>query len=52
MTKDAYKAGYEQPIHDVCKWLEFNTDWNQEWDEVGRNLDYGKIEELKSDLLK
>lgn len=30
----------------VKKWLEFNTSWNMEYDEEGRNPDYGKIDEL------
>lgn len=45
---------YEEPemvnkqefIAKVKRWLEFNTDWNMEYDEEGRNPDYGKIDEL------
>jgi hypothetical protein len=45
---------YEEPemvnkqefIAKVKRWLEFNTDWNMEYDEGGRNPDYGKIDEL------
>ena len=51
MKSTAYKTGYIQAVEDVCKWLEQNADWNQEWVEAGRNPNYGKIEELKSDLL-
>lgn len=30
----------------ACKWLKLNTNWDDEWDEMGRNMNYGKIEEL------
>ena len=34
-------------IDKACKWLEFNTNWNDEWDETGRNINYGLIEEFR-----
>lgn len=33
-------------IAKVKRWLEFETNWNMEYDEEGRNDDYGKIDEL------
>lgn len=33
-------------IAKVKRWLELETDWNMEYDEEGRNPDYGKIDEL------
>ena len=33
-------------IAKVKRWLELETDWNMEYDEEGRNLNYGKIDEL------
>lgn len=33
-------------IAKVRKWLEMETDWNMEYDECGRNDNYGKIDEL------
>ena len=52
MKSTAYKTGYIQAVEDVCKWLSQNADWDQEWIETGKNPNYGKIEELKSDLFK
>ena len=45
---------YEEPemvnkqefIAKVKRWLELETGWNMEYDEEGRNPDYGKIDEL------
>ena len=45
---------YEEPemvnkaefIAKVKRWLELETDWNMEYDEEGRNDNYGKIDEL------
>ena len=37
----------EELIKEACKWLKFNTDWDDEWDEMGRNMDYGMIEEFR-----
>ena len=33
-------------IAKVRRWLELETDWNMEYDEEGRNDNYGKIDEL------
>lgn len=33
-------------IAKVKRWLELETDWNMEYNEEGRNLNYGKIDEL------
>jgi hypothetical protein len=33
-------------IAKVKRWLELETDWNMEYDECGRNDNYGKIDEL------
>ena len=33
-------------IAKLRKWLELETDWNMEYDEEGRNDNYGKIDEL------
>lgn len=34
-------------IDKACEWLKLNTDWDDEWDEMGRNIDYGMIEEFR-----
>ena len=47
-------TGYVEPemvnkaefIAKVKRWLELETDWNMEYDEEGRNDNYGKIDEL------
>jgi hypothetical protein len=36
---------------DVRLWLKHNTNWDQEYDECGRNENYGKIEELINVIL-
>lgn len=33
-------------IAKVKRWLELETDWNMEYDEEGRNPNYGRIDEL------
>lgn len=33
-------------IEKVKRWLKFETDWDYEYDEEGRNPNYGKIDEL------
>lgn len=33
-------------ITKVKRWLEIETDWNMEYDEEGRNPNYGKIDEF------
>ena len=39
-------------IAKLKKWLELETDWNMEYDEEGRNPNYGKIDELVKYLEK
>lgn len=39
-------------IAKVRRWLELETDWNMEYDEEGRNDNYGKIDELVKYLEK
>lgn len=34
-------------ISKACEWLKLNTNWDDEWDEMGRNIDYGMIEDFK-----
>lgn len=34
-------------IEKACQWLKFNTNWDDEWDDMGRNLNYGMIEEFR-----
>ena len=48
--REAYEEGAQGMLERVCKWLKFNTDWDMEWDECGRNLDFGKIDELRKDM--
>lgn len=55
---NSYVTGYNKGkldskiefIDKACKWLKFNTNWDDEWDEMGRNSDYGKIEEFRKDM--
>lgn len=37
-------------IEKTLKWLELETDWGMEYDEEGRNDNYGKLEELENYL--
>lgn len=39
-------------IAKVRRWLELETDWNMEYDEEGRNDNFGKIDELVKYLEK
>lgn len=34
-------------IEKACEWLKLNTNWDDEVDEMGRNMNYGKIEEFR-----
>jgi hypothetical protein len=36
----------QQWIEKARRWLKSNTNWDDEWDEMGRNANYGKIEEF------
>jgi hypothetical protein len=40
------KFSKQEFIAKVKRWLELETDWNMEYNEEGRNLNYGKIDEL------
>lgn len=48
---EAFKAGIEvgrkEIIDKSCKWLKFNTNWGDKWDNMRRNLDFGKIDEFR-----
>ena len=33
-------------IEKACEWLRLNTNWDDEWDNQGRNMNYGKIREF------
>ena len=48
--KDAYRNGAQDMLERVCEWLKMNTDWTDEWDDFGRNIDFGKIDELRKDI--
>lgn len=41
------KIGGQIKVKQACEWLKLNTNWNDEWDEMGRNDNYGKIEEFR-----
>lgn len=51
---NSYVTGYNKGKHDskiefiekARRWLKLNTNWDDEWDEMGRNENYGKIEEF------
>lgn len=49
--KGAYWAD-KTMIEKVCQWLKFNTNWDDEWDDMGRNLNYGMIEEFRKAMLE
>ena len=50
-VRDAFEEGTEWAdktmIEKACEWLKFNTNWDNEWDDMGRNLNYGMIEEFR-----
>ena len=48
--KDAYRNGAQDMLERVCEWLKFNTNWDMEWDDFGKNIDFGKIDELRKDM--
>lgn len=41
------KWAKEELIKEICEWLKLNTDWDDEWDNMGRNINYGMIEEFR-----
>lgn len=34
-------------IEKACEWLKLNTNWDDEWDDMGKNMNYGMIEEFR-----
>ena len=50
--KDAYRNGAADMLERVCEWLKMNTNWTDEWDDFGRNMNFGKIDELRKDMEK
>ena len=50
VIKDAYRNGAQDMLERVCEWLKMNTNWTDEWDDFGRNMDFGKIDELRKDM--
>jgi hypothetical protein len=45
-VSDGVRLADKTMIEKACKWLKLNTNWDDEWDEMGRNANYGKIEEF------
>ena len=45
-TTEPEMVNKQEFIAKIKKWLEIETDWNMEYDEEGRNPNYGKIDEL------
>ena len=45
-TTEPVMVNKQEFIAKVKRWLELETDWNMEYDEEGRNDNYGKIDEL------
>lgn len=45
-TPEPEMVNKKEFIAKIKKWLEIETDWNMEYDEEGRNPNYGKIDEL------
>lgn len=45
--KEAVEWADKTMIERACKWLKFNTNWDDEWDDMGRNRNYGMIEEFR-----
>ena len=37
-------------IEKACEWLKFNTNWDDEWNDMGRNMNYGMIEEFRKTM--
>ena len=48
--REAYESGAQDMLERVCEWLKMNTNWTDEWDDFGRNMDFGKIDELRKDM--
>lgn len=47
LEANSIKEGVQWAIEQACKWLRFNTNWDDEWDSHGKNINYGKIEEFR-----
>lgn len=41
------KIGGQIKVNQSCEWLRLNTNWDDEWNEMGRNMNYGKIEDFR-----
>lgn len=50
--KGEFEKGYFSAVEKALKWLEVNTDWSFEYDEVGRNINFGKLEDFKEYMKK
>lgn len=46
-SKKYIKYRKDKWVKKACEWLKLNTNWDDEWDEMGRNMNYGKIEEFR-----
>lgn len=44
---DGVRLADKTMIEKACEWLKFNTNWDDEWDDMGRNMNYGMIEEFR-----
>lgn len=47
LVANSIRGGVQWAIEQACEWLKLNTNWDDEWDSQGRNMDYGKIEEFR-----
>lgn len=43
---EQYMVNKQEFIKKIKRWLQLETDWDMEYDEEGRNPNYGKIDEL------
>lgn len=50
--KSEFEKGYLSAVEKALKWLKENTNWSFEYDEVGRNFDFGKLEDFKEYMKK
>lgn len=44
---DGVRLADKTMIEKACEWLKFNTNWDDEWDDMGKNRNYGMIEEFR-----
>jgi hypothetical protein len=44
---EGYEKSCKDMIEKACEWLKFNTNWDDEWDDMGKNMNYGMIEEFR-----